>query len=404
MNLVTGLLKLIEDGQKEELSEIINDLPLDRMDIGKSDNLLSLLLEKCATTSNKEIAKIIYDRWADTHPEEGHFSLFAYMLGKSVFNDQVVVFMYRSLGRSLYSTFGELLTRDDSPDTLAGVIRLINVSGKKRSLETIGGLRDMLTEETRSLMIGVSRYIDHVYSEIAPFGDVPKYIIKDQDELPNADDLESVELIFDDTGIKIPNDTEDIVNLVVEQIESVGLSVDPEQYESMKEELKKIPDETKAYVAKETIKTHEYMNVQDDEELLKIFGPAHPIFDAELNNGTPCGMYGGCRMFLCVCFEATGSDPLSNLDIIDQPDILDPFELEWFTGSCDTCSKRIEKKCYAVRRPLETGGWKGCYCGFACVRKDLPPGNIMIEALINAMQNKIDKIGIYDRVYPEDNQ
>jgi len=39
----------------------------------------------------------------------------------------------------------------------------------------------------------------------------------------------------------------------------------------------------------------------------------------------------------------------------------------WFTGNCDNCLKKIKKMEYAVRKPIFTGGWNGCFCSFKCV-------------------------------------
>jgi len=110
---------------------------------------------------------------------------------------------------------------------------------------------------------------------------------------------------------------------------------------------------------KEFIISTFYGNFTENKQLNQWYGPANPLLfgmnisDTKHHN---CLKYGGCRMFLC-----NHDNKNENLQI-------KPGKYSWFSGKCDMCLNKIEKYHHAVRRPLITGGWSGCYCCFDCVR------------------------------------
>jgi hypothetical protein len=94
-------------------------------------------------------------------------------------------------------------------------------------------------------------------------------------------------------------------------------------------------------------------------------------------------------MLLCRCFERYDFD--DDEDVVDE----DP-NLEWFAGYCLQCRLTILHKWYALRLPIPTGGWKGTYCSFKCLREASP--NILTTKLIDRIEVSIKKSGIQDRV------
>lgn len=85
-------------------------------------------------------------------------------------------------------------------------------------------------------------------------------------------------------------------------------------------------------------------------------------------------------------------------------------DVDWFTGNCDYCNKKIRHYYQAVRKPVITGGWIGCYCSWSHVRKSEPempnelletfaPGTIVFR-MIQYFENEIKKIGTYPRDDP----
>lgn len=63
----------------------------------------------------------------------------------------------------------------------------------------------------------------------------------------------------------------------------------------------------------------------------------------------PCYKYGGHAMLLCICNE-------------DTPEDSDEYAIDWFLGYCIRCKRRFASRVHAIRRPILTGGWVGCFC------------------------------------------
>lgn len=115
-----------------------------------------------------------------------------------------------------------------------------------------------------------------------------------------------------------------------------------------------------------SVSQQEINEVQDDIDLFRIFGPVNPYSDMDFSELTTFNsegveepdenkIYGGPRMFL----DSTGEYDEEN----------DEHLTNWFSGSCINCHKKIRHKHYAVRLPVITGGWFGCYCSWDCVRE-----------------------------------
>ena len=66
-----------------------------------------------------------------------------------------------------------------------------------------------------------------------------------------------------------------------------------------------------------------------------------------------------CRMFTCFCVD----DRTGYFTNTGEP--------TWFTGKCDSCASKIACIRHAVRIPLLTKGWEGCYCSIECATKNL---------------------------------
>lgn len=109
----------------------------------------------------------------------------------------------------------------------------------------------------------------------------------------------------------------------------------------------------------------------------RTWGPENSFIDRDCVEGGPC------RMLRCMCRDAEESDG---------------EKTDWFTGECDGCNKIIRDPSHAVRYPHPSGGWKGCYCSFECMRESPPyqMNNDDNERLIQ-MHQKINEVGVMDR-------
>lgn len=134
-----------------------------------------------------------------------------------------------------------------------------------------------------------------------------------------------------------------------------------------------------------------------DPLLFQWLGPCNPSAQMKININDPEAAYGGHRMFLCTHFEVDDDDNELQDDFVD-----------WFSGNCDYCLRKIERRVYAIRRPLITGGFQGCYCSVDCIRswyKDFSEedqaSNILNDKILNAMEIQLLEIGIIDRIIPK---
>ena len=130
-----------------------------------------------------------------------------------------------------------------------------------------------------------------------------------------------------------------------------------------------------------------------NNELFNIFGPANAIINGNFKKTDHiCYRYGGCRMLYCNCFE------FEQMDIgKDELEIEFPNIPQWFKGQCERCDRVVQKRCYAVRRPLPQGGWRGTYCSWNCLYLSGNVEDQLSMELCNLMENQLNEMGIIDR-------
>lgn len=160
------------------------------------------------------------------------------------------------------------------------------------------------------------------------------------------------------------------------------------------------------------------MRFGDRADMFRVFGLCLPVWggvDLELRSKDPCEMWGGCRHMLCWHNENYDVDTL-DVKFTDPVGQRKLAELWWFTGSCQVCALKIEKECYALRMPIETGGFLGCFCSFDCIRERVrsqPHSDIIEDTyegakvvaqanpnrmyMIDRMEEKYMEFGIWDR-------
>lgn len=112
------------------------------------------------------------------------------------------------------------------------------------------------------------------------------------------------------------------------------------------------------------------LGLEDSIELFRVAGPVNVASNADLTEKRVCAQYGGCRMLLCDCFDE-----------------------DWFLEHCQVCLRKIRSARWALRRPIETGSWKGCYCSPACLLLEVE--SPIEEYSFNLVWDKINQNKIY---------
>lgn len=146
-------------------------------------------------------------------------------------------------------------------------------------------------------------------------------------------------------------------------------------------------------------KNQQELELMNHPECQRVLGGSFPIaenINRDTDSNDPCSRYGGCRS--SVCYENHNFDDETGEVII--PNVVSERRLEeidWFTGSCQNCKKRIRKRCHAVRTVLEGGGWYLCFCSWKCVKEDLPEDQPVRLQMIGVFEHIYNLFGVYDR-------
>lgn len=214
-------------------------------------------------------------------------------------------------------------------------------------------------------------------------------------EIHGSEDVESYTSDIRSLG---SGDAEAVANAVEDIIKTVGAL-------SMEDRV----DQFETY-----LKLKVETSLAADRDVFKVFGPCcvpEDINELDTNGYDPCRMYGGCRMITCYHNENYDSDDETQ-DLVEDIIYKQLFhQVDWFTGSCESCKLKIKARHYATRLPVPSGGWLGCYCSWKCVSEDAalrePPNNYSLEfiqQLIDIFKTQCDDIGVFDRVYDTEHE
>ncbi len=248
------------------------------------------------------------------------------------------------------------------------------------------------------------RYYQNKLDRISPYAEVPKYIKEF-----NINPLKLPQIPEPEISADIPKNL--AAEIIATQLDSYGLYIEADDEEGdtsyIAEQLANMePEDYNKFIEAIKVDPEEVARVRRDKNIFRVYGPANPYPDMDFSqmideNGQMDAnvVYGGARMFI------------DNSQEYDYDNDL-PLE-NWFTGHCLQCSLKIRAYFHAVRLPHLTGGWSGCYCSWQCVRdyieKDFETEDsdeynkyILHVAILNAMEELINDIGIADREYEEE--
>lgn len=225
-----------------------------------------------------------------------------------------------------------------------------------------------------------SNYLYNYFTTfIKKYAKLPEYMDnKYSDIYENKLDLPNIENVLTDLINKIKNmyDSDKVDNILNEIIYSLKYNL----YDDLADKLKKSLSEN---------------DMEKMYEIFRILGPCNP----NLNEDDDVYSYQDYMFYSRKVAE--DDDDYNNFN----------YNNDWFTGQCKYCSLLIEKRYYAVRKPLIHGYWIGCYCSWKCVvsdlsyeRKSLPLEDEDLNNKFYQMYNKVlyydkimNKLKIYDR-------
>jgi len=437
VSLLQNIYDAIGLGDSEKLKRYVSQLPVDLLEEEVQKNLFVCLMKSASKSPmGLKASRILIDRWIETDIVGGQASSPVYFLMHPDVDMDIISNMVQSLDNWDYVNYAmELIHQDSSPAV-------------DLAMDRLDAIYDVQTQDVYQLLLAqiekqrreegvynhvMKRRLKDVLEIASDYAPIPPWIKNYYGEpLPSEGDPElEVEGGLTLAGI-IP-DAREAAKLIVDKLGAVPLVEEAfdkymKEDKSSKEEpgfscpmmsakQRKALEENQAQIEKMFLVTYNSSTLSEklkllgdvaediseellrkDQKLFTIFGPANPIYGQVITDPESDSVkYGGCRMLTCVDFENE-----DEFGIIDDED---PYaNIEWFTGNCEYCNKKIAKKIYALRRPLTFGGWKGEFCSFKCLRDVVPFDDVLNHFIINQIERQLLEIGIQDRYVSGENE
>jgi len=387
--LIKLIITEIENGRPGPLAKYLDQLPLNDIDLQASDDLLVMLLMEAWTYGQAIIVPTILDAWRKVYPKEERMPFYIYLTMLPKLTTEALNFIYvKGLSSRGVTYFGIMtdLINNHNFETIMACKRLTDAYGSM-GYTMLKNLYDIAMEERNA---PASNYLASKIVSIAPYQDIPPWVldfrtysagvITADEELPT---YEETEFLPSDIEIELPSD-----NILIEMYDSGEVEHNMSRSEFISA-IEKMNTANKMNTFRPILQRMVYRYRQNDTNLFRLYGPTILSTYPTLNELR----YGGLRMFLSI------EHPEQDLEQLVEKE-------DWFTGSCDFCLLQIRRRWHAVRRPIATGGWYGCYCSWTCIRKSMaepnrfdaiPDDDILTRLMVDEMETQISTIGIQDR-------
>lgn len=383
--------KCIINDDINTLTKALGRMPLSKLPVEKSDSLLNILLSVAAENDRPKSIEPIFKAWEQVYPHIEIMSLYSKMFLKPVFNIVMLKFLASNFEEHSFQTVvDELVSYDQSENLTYALERVLDVYGPQARIR----LQNMSSSaEARGNKL-VYNFFQEKLEESNEFAPIPKWVknFTGTKNLPKESEIMPPKYIPPKYQVLNP---EDAVNFVLSHFSTHGQTFDQDELDRVKDIFRAEYMTTNVFgrleMLRESLEMLTKADLQNDIELFRVLGPVclflHPSPD-QLE-------FGGSRMFLATEFDYDDDDGDGD----------DETPIDWFTGSCQHCHLRIRRRWHAVRRPMESGGWKGCFCSFLCLRKDLYEietdmgfENVAVRVMIDAIEEQLTDLGIQDRV------
>lgn len=255
-------------------------------------------------------------------------------------------------------------------------------------------------------ILAIIRRYTQVFETMSEYAPAPKYIKQfdiDIEKLPQ----------IEEKGITGDYPTELIADHILYELDNYDVYLEEDEEGSNKaaiiDKLNNMPASVRnQFISCLKISSHQLEEIRDNKDIFRIYGPVNPYQDVDYSelrdeegNLDPNIIYGGARMFTDMSLEYDYDNDL-------------PVD-HWFQGHCLECSYRIKYLHQAVREPLISGGWRGCFCSWKCVRRYIELYNgdndeaednvgVLQVALTQEYEKLMDEYGIADREFEEEEE
>jgi hypothetical protein len=387
---------LIEKKNVEQYKESLYQLSFENLTYEENNELLIQILEMIQKSDFKEGLKTTLHFWGAMETGLDDFVGEIYPIIPTLFLDQIPFHILYYIMNTLSDVVSveevaiDLFQKGEGEELKLALKNLFDMLGMP-SGTAYRSLWDEATNSGNEVAIEFMSGLQSKYSERV---DKPSYVIENEDKMEEKDLL----MIADDIISEICTlDTMDqCVDLLIGGLVKQGIDLlEPLKVrELLVHKLTQMKSEDRMkYLSAFVIE-----KMKENDSLFHILGPIHHQeqvhqLGGKSQHSSRCEKYYGCRMFYCDCFEFHLTDPNndSSKEVVDQPVIPG-----WFKGQCEKCDRKIPKRCYAVRCPLENGGWLGTYCSWNCLYLSGNGGDVS-ERWIARYEKEMNEKKIIDR-------
>jgi len=362
---------LIEKNDLKEYKIYLQKIPLRNLNYQKTNGLLLILLKWLESSSFTDGLKHTLTYWSGMQTGFDEYFGDIFPVIPVLFLDPTIPFSALNyIVKSLSDTVSieeiaiDLFEKGSGDQLTDALKKLFDIYGAP-SGETYRILYDEAMNLNNETAIEFFSGLQNYFTEPVQ---KPPYVVQESEILEESLLLQIAEQVADSVaGQEIPSDdVEACVELLVKGFEKFNLDIQhlekTKQY--LRDKLENLSEEERIKYVYAFINQDVLNQLVENENLFNILGPSNPITTGDFTQTTHiCYKYGGCRMYYCNCFEGEIFGP----DNDDNTEPYYPNIPQWFIGKCQHCKREIEKRCYAVRRPLPQGGWKGTYCSWNCL-------------------------------------
>lgn len=398
--IIQGILLKIERREQEDLCASLNRLPLTVLASGRSEKLLVCLLTQCAKYLNVEAARAIISSFNDARIRVDPLPCLTLLLVNAAIPRELVLFLTSCFPeKQPIDYYIDVINMHQANSDALSLKAAINISSLFPEIpledwQTLVTLTESDSEDDPYPNQALREFFLSKVSQIDANRDRPHWI----QDIASTQALHPLPDIL--PGVK------EAVDLILNNLtpgtvfDSQGRPINDKNSTQVRDALisqYSISTTRERVMLLSTLKNFSLRDLEsvDDKHLFREFGPVNTIYSPtgqdEVSENI-CSKYGGCRMLLCNEFEQVDCEGETiDLFAIEEH----TFSTDWFRKSCDKCHRRISKRHYAVRQPLLHGGWMGCFCSIACMKKDVMDKHVVV--MISRVEEQLGSIGIRER-------
>lgn len=356
--LIKIILNACASGDIPTLNKSLDRISLNSLDLNTLYKFLYRMIATSAEFGQGKICEFLIDYWEDSNPNNGDIHELTFLFLSNIFDEKILKYIVKNYQfTSFVHIINDLINYGESEkcyEACRKAIYCFNVT-------SINVVNEVLRYARYRGSISVRICLENLLEKINVYAPIPEHVKNFfiDPNLPIEEEME--DFTIDNIALLEKFSDEEYVKYITsERISDVDKSeaITKNQVTLMHSlDKKKIKDE-KIYPI--------YMKfLENNIELFRWFGPAHMKYNSDFSEETICGENGGCRMLTCNCFSSKDEDENEY-----EKDYENLYE-DWFRGACDFCHRRILNRSHSVRKPLEYGGWIGCYCSWKCIKEHI---------------------------------